>query len=443
MPNALIALDREPLLYEISDIAEEWGFATTTARSLSVARSENRRDPPDLAIVGTRLGGGTGLDLLLTLDKGNTSHVVLLGDEEGTLDGLEIKEFAYLPHPPDLERLRGMIEAASREVRKRSEPEDDSPEPDFESMVGESEPMLAVYDLVEKVAPTSATVLVSGESGTGKELVARAIHRRSERAHGPFVALNCGAIPADLIDAELSGHAKGAFTGAHRSRPGAFERAQGGTLFLDEIVEMPGPLQVRLLRVLETRRIRRVGGNTEIDVDCRILAATNQRLERAIRDGLLREDLYYRLSEFPILIPPLRERGEDVVLLAESFLAGMNGASGTSKRFTDEALDLIRGFHWPGNVRQLKNAVRRAFIISENEIRGRALPAHLSWRATAGLPIVEVEVGASIEAAERRLIEATLSHFEGNKKQAARALGISLRTLYNRLGEYRESADDR
>jgi DNA-binding NtrC family response regulator len=303
----------------------------------------------------------------------------------------------------------------------------------FGRLYGSSTVMQDVYRMIEKVAPTEATVFITGESGCGKELVARTIHERSPRARGAFVAINCGAIPQNLIEAELFGHERGAFTGANRQHRGCFERAEGGTLFLDEITEMPLEMQVRLLRVLETGRFVRVGGDGEIRTNVRVLAATNRDALDAVRDGRLREDLMYRLAVFPIVLPPLRERDGDTELLAEHFLQNLNVEGGMSKRFSRAALTTIRAYHWPGNVRELKNAVHRAFIMAEEfvelDLSGLACPA------VEG-ECLRMPVGTSLAEMERQAIFATLDHCRGNKRRAAEMLGVSLKTLYNRLTAY-------
>jgi DNA-binding NtrC family response regulator len=304
----------------------------------------------------------------------------------------------------------------------------------FGRLYGSSTVMQDVYRMIEKVAPTEATVFITGESGCGKELVARTIHERSPRAHGAFVAINCGAIPQNLIEAELFGHERGAFTGANRQHRGCFERAEGGTLFLDEITEMAPEMQVRLLRVLEMGRFMRVGGDGEIKTNVRVLTATNRDALDAVRDGRLREDLMYRLAVFPIVLPPLREREGDTELLAEHFLQNLNvEAAGSSKRFSRAALTTIRAYHWPGNVRELKNAVHRAFIMAEDvvelDLAGLACPA------VEG-ECLRVPVGTSLAEMERQAIFATLDHCRGNKRRAAEMLGVSRKTLYNRLTAY-------
>jgi DNA-binding NtrC family response regulator len=313
-------------------------------------------------------------------------------------------------------------------------------EPDrFGAIIGRSAPMARVFDMIERVAPTDVTVLIIGESGSGKELVAQSIHERSARANGPFVAINCGAIPSTLIEAELFGYEKGSFTGASRAHAGVFERSKGGTLFLDEITEMPIEMQTRLLRVLETQRFCRVGGTQDVVTDIRVVAATNRDPFRAVKDGKLREDVLYRLAVFPIQVPPLRDRGEDVVRLARNFLAERNAAAGTEKWLSQQALAHLQQHPWPGNVRELKNAVERAFILADDELDlvplgGAAGPAGVI--GATGAASIHVPVGARLDQAERSLIEATLQHYHGNKRRAAQVLGCSLKTLYNKLKGY-------
>jgi two-component system response regulator AtoC len=288
--------------------------------------------------------------------------------------------------------------------------------------------MQKVYDLITKVAPTDATVLVYGETGTGKELVAQTIHSLSRRRKEAFLPINCGAVSPNLIETELFGHERGSFTGADRLHKGYFERADRGTLMLDEITEMPIELQVKLLRVLETSKVTRIGGSQALNVDVRVVAATNVRPEEAVAKGKLREDLLYRLNVFPIQMPHLRERKEDVDLLAQHFLSLLNKEHGTRKQFARS------GLQWPGSVRELRNVVHRAFILAEDEITLESLP--LGGEETRGSNL-QVKVGTSIAEVERRLIVATLEQCEGDKKKAAQVLGVSVKTLYNRLNEFK------
>ena len=309
-------------------------------------------------------------------------------------------------------------------------------------LIGNSPGMQKVRELISRVAPSDSPVLICGESGSGKELVAESIHAMSPRAGKPFVALNCAAIPATLIEAELFGHERG-FSGVMRTREGVFERANGGTLLLDEITDMPLDLQSRLLRVLETKQLNRVGGSTDLPVDVRVIASTNQVPSRAYEQGRLREDIYYRLAVVSIHLPPLRERGEDILVLAEFFLGELNLRNGTRKRLSAELRDRFMKHRWPGNVRELRNAVERAYILCDGELNlsDQEMPTlHGGAEGTPGAgEAIQVNVGTTLEEIERTLILATLRHFEGDKRRAADVLGCSLKTLYNKLHVYRRA----
>jgi transcriptional regulator with PAS, ATPase and Fis domain len=320
-------------------------------------------------------------------------------------------------------------------------PEQSAPPAHTSPFLGASPAMREVLRLIERVGPTEASVLLTGESGSGKELAARAIHERSQRSRGPFVAINCGAIPAGLIEAELFGYEKGSFTGAVRGHAGVFERAHGGTLLLDEISEMPLDMQTRLLRVLESRKFYRVGANTELNSDVRVIAATNRCPLQAVQSGQLREDLLYRLAVFPIDLPPLRQREGDADVLAEHFLGELNRRSGSQKRFTASARMTLRQHSWPGNVRELKNCVERAFILNDQWLELAPLIQHAGTPRTAddGRERLDIRVGSRIYDMERSLIEATLDYYQGNKRRAADALGCSLKTLYNKLNAYAQT----
>ena len=294
-------------------------------------------------------------------------------------------------------------------------------------LIGASEQMQSVYELIGRVARTSAGVLISGETGTGKELVAQTIHALSRRSKQAFVALNCGGVSPSLIESELFGHERGSFTGAERLHKGYFERADRGTLFLDEITEMPADLQIKLLRV---------GANEAVQVDVRVIAASNRPPEQAVTEGKLREDLFYRLNVFPIALPPLRDREDDVALLAEYFLEELNkeAKDAPPKAFTKAALDRLRAHGWPGNVRELRNVVQRAYILAPNDIGVDTLPLGVVEERLG--TSLSIRVGTPIEEAERRMILATLEHCAGDKKKASELLKISLKTLYNRLNVY-------
>jgi len=310
-------------------------------------------------------------------------------------------------------------------------------------VLGRSPAMRAMFELIQRVAATEATVLITGESGVGKELVAELIHELSRRCDGPMVAINCGSIPATLIEAELFGYEKGSFTGASRSHAGVFERANKGTLFLDEITEMPLEMQTRLLRVLETGRFFRVGGTEEIKTDIRVIAATNRDMGDAVRERQLREDIMYRLAVFPIHVPPLRDRQEDIGLLADYFLERLNRDASGAKRFSESSLLTLSQHSWPGNVRELKNAVERAFIMADEVLELAPIVSLHSGEAGNGHDRangIHVPLGSRLDEAERSLIVATLEHFDGNKRRAAEVLGCSLKTLYNKLNGYAREA---
>jgi DNA-binding NtrC family response regulator len=304
-------------------------------------------------------------------------------------------------------------------------------------LYGGSDSMRQLFQLIDKVAPTSANVLIVGESGTGKEMVADAIHQMSREKDKPFIALNCGAVSPQLIEAELFGHERGSFTGAVRMHKGCFERANGGTLFLDELTEMPLEMQVKLLRVLETGRFCRVGADDEIQVRVRVIAATNRNPQEAVEAGAMRGDLFYRLAVFPIAVPTLRERGEDIELLAKLFLDRLNQEENTRKTFSRASRRFMQEYHWPGNVRELKNMVHRAFILADQELDiVAAVGPSRQVVAQVETDCVTFPLGSRLADAEQRLIFATLGYCGGNKTLTAEVLGVSLKTLYNRLNEY-------
>jgi DNA-binding NtrC family response regulator len=323
----------------------------------------------------------------------------------------------------------------------------------FGHLCGACPQMRDLFRVLDRLAPSDAPVMILGESGSGKELVARTLHELSPRNARPFVAINCGALPENLIESELFGHERGSFTGAARTHRGCFERADSGTLLLDEVTEMPIEMQVRLLRVLETGSFSRVGGDQEIATDVRVLATSNRNMQEAVASGRLREDLMYRLCVIPVVVPPLRARGQDAVLLAERFLAELNEEYGEAKTLSDDARQLIASHAWPGNVRELKNVVHRAFVLSDREVQVdvEPLPAVLNddrASETAGAKqriarddrgCIRITVGTSLEDAERALITATLRAVGGRKTEAARMLGVSLKTIYNRLHAYGET----
>jgi two-component system response regulator AtoC len=446
MLRALIVDDDKSSLRALTQLVKNEGFVTVVAANLQEARGRLQVEPPDLILIDLMLPDGSGLDLVADLgeDADKTSVVVITGHAsvDTAVEALRRGASDYLTKPVDVARLKTVLVNVARthELKvKISELRGQLRELGrFGEMVGGSPPMQQVYDLISKVAPTDATVLVVGESGTGKELVAQTLHALSRRANKPFLAVNCGAISPNLIESELFGHERGSFTGADRQHRGYFERADGGTLLLDEISEMPSELQVKLLRVLETNGVPRVGGDKLVRVDVRVIAATNRDLEAAVAEGKFRQDLLYRLKVFPIPLPPLRDRGNDVLALAEFFLDELNREHGARKRFTDPAYTAIAAHRWPGNVRELKNVVHRAFILAEDKIGPEALPSEIGQmpeRAGAATDGLRLRPGTPLADMERRLIELSLDHFGGDKRKTAEALGISLKTLYNRLNE--------
>jgi two-component system, NtrC family, response regulator AtoC len=443
MLHALVVDDDVHSLSALAELVEAEGFDTTTADNLAQARLALEKRVPDVVLSDLMLPDGRGTELLKELLEEPTVEVILVTGKatvETAVEALRLGAFDYLTKPIDLGRLKTLLARVkeTRELKQevsslRAELRDLGR---FGPMVGTAPTMQRVYDLIDRVAPTEATAFLIGESGTGKELAAETIHRLSKRRKGPYLPLNCGAISPTLIESELFGHEKGSFTGAQRQHRGYFERASGGTLFLDEITEMPIELQVKLLRVLETGRIMRVGGDREVEVNVRVVAATNRLPDEAVKDGKLREDLFYRLKVFPIPLPPLRDREGDIDTLAQFFLHNLNRRENSQKRFSPETLDRLRVHNWPGNVRELQNVVQRAYILGDQEITPDCLPPELGGESAHAGPNLHLKVGTSLEDAERRLILATLDQYEGDKKTTAEVLGISLKTLFNRLYLY-------
>jgi len=375
------------------------------------------------------------------------------------VETLRLGAVDYLTKPIDVRRLRAVLSSVKRACSMQGEISrlrvDLRQMGRFGSLVGASPVMQALYDTISKVAPSEVSVLLVGESGTGKDVVAETIHQFSRRRDEPFLPVNCGALAANLVESELFGHERGSFTGADRMHRGFFERASGGTLLLDEIGSTPLEFQVKLLRVLETSRLLRVGAEESIPIDVRVLAATNRDPEAQIEQGTLREDLYYRLKVFAIHLPPLRDRGADTLLLAEHFLRELNEAHATEKGISAGARAALQGYSWPGNVRELRNVMAHAFVLARDNIVTGDLPAELSSEprpiriesaVADSMPVmrsagetdssITVAVGSTIEKAERALIMATLEQLGGNKERTATTLGISVKTLYNRLNRY-------
>jgi two-component system response regulator AtoC len=447
MARALIVDDDPSFRLGLADAVRREGLDVVTASSLAQARREIAAAVPDVVLLGLTPPDQDGMDLLPELQSLPAPPGVILVTGQATVEtaveALRRGVVDYLTRPVDLARVkmavgnlirtRGLasqVGSLRGELRGRGR---------FGPMVGASPAMQRAYDLLARVGRNDATVLLVGETGTGKGIAARTIHRLSRRHDEPFVAVNCGAVSPTLIESELFGHQRGSFAGADRMHRGAFEQAHRGTLLLDEVSEMPLDLQVRLLRVLETGTLTRAGGTETVRVDVRVIAASNRRPEEAVAAGQLREDLLYRLSVFPIPLPPLRERGGDVELLASHFLAELNREKGVEKRFTAPALVRLHSHVWPGNVRELRNVVRRAFIVSDETIGADALPLP-AGAVPAGGEVAGGRLlfrpGTRIADVEKALIVATLEHFDQDKRRTAQALGISLKTLYNRLKRY-------
>ncbi|HYJ32765.1 MAG TPA: sigma-54 dependent transcriptional regulator [Candidatus Binatia bacterium] len=446
MPVALVVDDEPNSLSALAELVESEGFATVTAGTLADARSRLSQTPPDVVLVDLMLPDGSGLDLFAELDPTHRTEVILITGNatvDSAVAALRTGVLDYLTKPVDFRRLKTVLQNVSRTLALKEEIGTLRDElrqlGRFGRLIGNSTAMQKVYDLIVRVSPTDATVLLVGLSGTGKEEVAATIHEVGRRKKQPFLPLNCGAVPPNLMESELFGHERGSFTGAAQMHRGYFERASGGTLFLDEITEMPLDLQVKLLRVLETGTIMRVGGDSLIEVDVRVIAASNRSPEAAVREGKFREDLLYRLNVFPIQLPPLKERNGDIELLAEHFLAQINREEGFTKRFSPNARRRMASYAWPGNVRELKNLIRREYIMSDEVIEMDALPVNAAAAATAagdGAAPEAIKVGMSLSDIERYFILATLEQYGGDKRKAAEVLGISLKTMYNRLNNY-------
>ncbi len=439
----------------LAEILERVGYQVTTATSGKTGLLTLEAQPFDIVITDLKMSPISGLDVLAEVKSGSPETEVLLisghGSVEQAVEAIKRGAANYLTKPLKVDEVRETVKEVCRQIDRRRSGETQPPEPRpdetgrgkdgvFEEFIGSSALMERVFTTIRKVAPTPATVLITGANGTGKELVARAIHRLSPRRGHPFVALNCGAMSEAILESELFGHVRGAFTGAVASREGRFEYADKGTIFLDEIGDMPLGLQVKLLRVIQEREVVRVGANEPRPVDVRIIAATNRNLEDEVKSGNFREDLYYRLKVVHIQMPDLRDRREDIPELAARFIADANEAFGRDIRGLDpEALQELKSFDWPGNVRQLKNVIETMVVLSSGDVLGKAdIPDDLKAEgqpSTALLPL-EAFDGLSLSKIEDYMIRQYLEKFEGNRAKVAAALGISERTLYRKLKEY-------
>jgi two-component system response regulator AtoC len=444
MAHALIVDDDPDVVEWLETVARMEDFTIARAHSLREARIELGRQRPDVLLTDLRLPDGEGIELVRELERPDATEVIVVTGHatvDSAVAALRAGATDYLVKPAELERVQAVLRHAKKtsalhheifelrdELRKLGR---------FGRILGGSPRMQLLYDQLSRVAPTSATVLLVGESGTGKELAAQTVHELSRRREAPFLPLNCGAVAPQLIESELFGHERGSFTGAERQHKGFFERANGGSIFLDEITEMPMELQVKLLRVLETGSLLRVGGTQQIACEVRVIAATNREPEKVVAEGKLREDLYHRLNVFPIRLPPLRERGADIEQLAQYFLDELNRIEGTSKTFSRDALVRLYQHNWPGNVRELRNYVQRAYIMADDVIECDVAVSDPAPKPDAGTTIT-IRVGTPLEEVERRVTLATLAYCGHVKRKAAEILGVSLKTLYNRLEAYGE-----
>ncbi|HSE06602.1 MAG TPA: sigma-54 dependent transcriptional regulator [Methylomirabilota bacterium] len=445
----LIVDDEEPARQGLTALLARWGYDVDEAGDGQEALAKAAAGLPSVVLSDLVMPKMDGLELLRALKTDVPFASVILLTGQGSIDtavtAMKEGAYDYLTKPVDVARLRLLIPKAAergealREVallrRQLSQVWG------MGRLVGTSPGMQEVYRLIEVAAPTTAPVLISGESGTGKELVARTLHDLSPRAKGPFVAVNCAAIPETLLESEIFGHEKGAFTGALERRPGCFELAHEGTIFLDEIAEMNPGTQAKFLRILQDGTVRRLGGRTEIKVDVRVLAATNKDPVKAIQEGTFREDLYYRLNVVSLALPPLRERRDDIPALVQAFIEEFNARYDKRIRSLDESvLNGLIAQPWPGNVRELRNTLERAIIVCESDtILPKHIPPSPSLRATDpgdGPDAVTFRVGTSLEDAEKALILKTLAANGNNKTRAADVLGISLKTLHNKLKAY-------
>ena len=413
------------------------GWQVRTAAGTGEALGKFREAPCPLVVTDVRMLDGDGLQVMRGVREIEPSTAVIFLTAYGTVSDAvnAIKEGAcdYLTKPVSFDRLRETAErvlaAAGATRREKQCPAATG------QMVGNSPPFRRFLSELGKVARSNADVLIEAESGTGKELVARSLHRLSERARGPFVAVNCSAFPEHLLESELFGHVRGAFTGATSAKPGKFELAGGGTLLLDEIGEMPIQLQPKLLRVLQEREVDPVGGTSSIPLDVRVIATTNRTLRSSIAAGEFREDLYYRLNVVPLTIPPLRERREDIVALARHFLCKHAPKAEASYQMTAEFAAGLEAHRWPGNVRELENFMRRALVLSSGCVLDASLLSHID--PSAGTPRgASLEAGVSLRDAERQLLERTLDAVGGNRTRAAEMMGVSLRTVRNKIRSY-------
>ena len=449
MTHALIVEDDADSADTMAALIAAQGFTVAVARSLRDARRQVVLQLPDLVLLDLQLPDGSGMELFQDEQLVANAEIVLITGHaslESSIQALRMGAADYLVKPVNMKQLQGILSRVMRPSALQAElawlTAEWEASGHFGHLWGRSSAMRRIYEQIARVAVTAVSVFITGESGTGKEIVARTIHDLSRRRSHPFLAINCGAISPNLIENEMFGHERGSYTGADRQHKGYFEQADGGTLFLDEITEMPMELQVRLLRVLETGTLMRIGTSRTVETDVRIIAATNRDPREAVRAGKLRDDLYHRLNVFPLEMAPLRSRGDDIELIANHFLDEMNEACGTHKKFATGAIARMKQYPWPGNVRELKNYIHRVFIMAgEQGLEGPTLDAETTSvrpyaAASSSAPAITVPLGTPLSVAARELILSTLEHCGGERKRTAEMLGICTKTLYNRLREY-------
>jgi two-component system response regulator AtoC len=441
MRHALIVDDEPDALAWMSQVVRAEGYTVATADSLRSARAQLVRQQPEVLLTDLQLPDGNGTELVGDLDVPNQTEVVVItghASVSSAIDAVRIGATDYLVKPVDMSRLLAILRRQPQTTELKHEIGELREElrrvGRFGHMLGASPAMQRLYDKLSRVAPTSATVLLVGETGTGKELAANTIHDLSRRRRAPFLAINCAAVSPQLLESELFGHERGSFPGADRQHRGFFERANGGTIFLDEVTEMPLDLQVKLLRVVETGTFTRMGAAQPGATDIRLVAASNQQLEKMVAEGSFREDLFNRLNAFPIQIPPLSARGTDLEMLAQHFLDTLNGLEGTTKAFASDAMYGLYQRDWPGNVRELKNYIHRIFMLADDVVH--SLSPGETPVAASDSGLVTIRVGTPLEEVEWRVTMATLERCGNVKRTAAEILGISLKTLYNRLDAY-------
>lgn len=441
----LIVDDEVNIRSALVTILEKRGHRVLAVGTGEEAWSVLQDTPIDLILTDLKMPGLGGIELLRRVKDGHPDTEVVVmtayGSVETAVEAMRLGAYDYVNKPIEKDRFPVVVEKALERrrlaVENRRLRQDLQSRKQYERMIGNSEPMHQVYELIEQVADSDITVLIVGESGTGKELVAHAMHQKSPRPEGPFVTLNCGALPDNLFESELFGYERGAFTGAVSTKAGRFELADGGTLFLDEIGELSPKAQVDFLRVLETKEFRRLGGTKVIKVNTRVIAATNRNLEEAVKSGTFREDLYYRLNVIPILLPPLRNRSEDVPLLVESFLAEFTQAhQKDAMEVSPSAMRLLRLYSWPGNIRELRNVIERLVVtVREKIIQTTHLPLEVQASREEARTMV-VTLGSALEEIEREVIRRTLAEVTNHREKAAAILGISPRTLQYKIKEY-------